>query len=50
VQKKKASLARKIITLSVPQDTLLQSIKHKDTMDEPVEDPGDANMCYAAGL
>ncbi|EGG07973.1 uncharacterized protein MELLADRAFT_85301 [Melampsora larici-populina 98AG31] len=45
VQKKKASLASKVITLSVPKDQLEQCVRAGDTMGDEVED-FDVNMCY----
>ncbi|EGG03964.1 uncharacterized protein MELLADRAFT_89789 [Melampsora larici-populina 98AG31] len=46
VQKKKASLARKIITLSVPKDQLKDYLQPGDTMDV-MDDIGNVNACYA---
>ncbi|KAH9818321.1 P-loop containing nucleoside triphosphate hydrolase protein [Melampsora americana] len=50
VQKKKASLARKVITLSVPKNRLQDCVRAFDTMEGQVEDVGDVDKCYKAGF
>lgn len=50
VQKKKASLARQLITLTLPLDKLACCIKERETFEGALDDSGDVNDCYNRGI